>query len=90
MKIHKLKSWPAFFNEIIEDKKRHDMRRNDDREFEIGDILLLQEWDNNIEAYTGKECEVKVTYITSEKFPCAWSPIALDSKFCILSIALQG
>jgi len=85
---YKLKSWPEFFTEIFEGRKKHDMRKCDDRDFKVGDILLLQEYDGDSKIYTGREVEVEVTYITSEKTPCAWSPTALKQDFCILSIKL--
>lgn len=85
---YRLKSWPEFFDKIIEGRKTHDIRRCDDRHFEVGDLLVLQEFDNQAKIYTGREVEVEVTYITSDSHPCALSPMALTRNFCILSIAL--
>lgn len=61
-KIHKLKTWPEYFAQIVTGKKTFDTRKND-RDFKTGDILNLREWDNKIEQYTGREFNVKVTHI---------------------------
>jgi Domain of unknown function (DUF3850) len=83
---HVLKCWPQFFNEIKGGRKKHDLRRSDDRKFKVGDILLLREFDPKLERYTGRSMKVRVTYITSSDLPCALSKDALHPNFCILSI----
>jgi hypothetical protein len=83
---HKLKSWPQFFKLILSGEKTHELRRSDDRNFHVGDLLLLQEFDPKTNHYTGRELKVKITYITSAKHPCALSQTALHPDFCILSI----
>jgi hypothetical protein len=82
----KLKSWPQFFNEILEGNKKHELRRSTDRCFEVGMHYLLQEYDPQSMEYTGREQEVKITYITDSNVPCALSDDALNSDYCILSI----
>lgn len=84
--IHELKCWPEFFEPISEDRKTHDLRRAGDRNFQIGDLLRLREFDPRTQAYTGREQLVEVTYITSAQVPCALSNGALDPGYCILSI----
>lgn len=84
--VHELKCWPQFFKEIAAGKKRHDLRRADDRKFLIGDHLLLREFSPETSKYTGREQLVEVTYITSAELPCALSEGALHKGFCILSI----
>jgi hypothetical protein len=59
--IHKLKTLPSFFQAVAQNKKRFEIRKND-RDFQVGDYLILQEWDG--ENYTEEECNVKVTYLT--------------------------
>lgn len=86
-KIHTCKSWPHFFDAIVKGDKKHDLRHND-RDFAIGDILLLQRYDPFAGKYTGEECKVKVTYITSNDTPCAFSSAVLDRSYCILSLEL--
>lgn len=42
--IHELKTWSPFFEAIANEEKTFEVRRND-RDFQVGDILLLREWD---------------------------------------------
>ena len=84
--IHELKSWPEFFNEIIVGRKTHELRRLDDRDFHVGDMLCLKEFDPKTKTYTAREALAEVTYITAQMAPCAYSTEALKSGFCILSI----
>ena len=57
-----------------------------DRDFRIGDTILLREFDNINGGYTGDELPVEITYITSNNTPCAYSSAVLDKDYCILSI----
>ena len=80
-----MKSWPEFFEEILRGRKTHDLRRND-RDFREGDVLVLKEYDPRQGKYTGRSCNVEVTYITSQTQACALSEEALKEGFSILSI----
>ena len=71
MKKHDLKTWPAGFQDIVDDKKTNEYREDDGRDFRVGDILHLKEYVPKdlasmmlAEGYTGRECMVKVTHIT--------------------------
>lgn len=85
---HHLKCWPEFFDEISTGRKKHDLRRADDRNFRVGDILALEEYDPKHERYTGRILMAEVTYITSANLPCALSKDALHPDYCILSISV--
>ena len=83
---HELKSWVGLFEPIFKGEKTHDLRVLD-RDYQVGDICLLREYDAVKKEYTGREVKVKVTYITSSKHKeCAFSPIALHPATGILSI----
>lgn len=84
----KLKSWTHFFQAIKRGDKTHDLRSKKDREFHIGQILTLQEYDPWTGEYTGDEVDVQVTYVTDDVTPCAFSSAVLDKGYCILSIRL--
>ena len=84
---HTLKCWPEFFDEIAAGRKRHDLRRSDDRSFEVGDIMRLKEFDPISQTFTGREQLVEITYITSAERKCALSDQALNPSYCILSIS---
>ena len=84
MKAHDLKTWPEPFQEVIEGRKRHEIRV-DDREFSVGDLLRLREWKPGFcmpldGDYTGREITVRVTYKTPSG---QWG---LPALLCVLSI----
>ena len=62
MKTHELKCWPKFFEPIVEGRKKFDVRNND-RGFEVGDILHFREWNPDTEKYSGLDFKVEVTYM---------------------------
>lgn len=84
-RTHHLKSWPRFFRPIVQGERTHELRRND-RDFRVGDILFLREWDERAEQYTGATCQATITSLTSQEVPCAVSDEGLRPDFCILSI----
>lgn len=51
---HKLKTWPVFFEMVRIGRKRFEVRWND-RDFKVGDLLVLQEFDPTTGAYSGRE-----------------------------------
>lgn len=60
---HKLKIQPEYFKEVYAGKKSFEIRKND-RNFQVGDMLMLQEYLPESNSYTGRVVERKVTYIT--------------------------
>lgn len=89
VKHHTVKSWQPFFQAIKDGRKTHDLRYDVDRNFEVGDIITLQEYLPFEGKYTGEWILVEVTYITSRDTPCAFSSAVLDKDYCILSIKLK-
>lgn len=61
---HDLKCWPIYFQMVDDLMKQFEIREVRDRNFEVGDTLLLREWEPAKEAYTGRRCRRLVTYIT--------------------------
>ncbi len=61
-KTHNLKCWPKYFEAVMSGAKTFELRL-DDRGFEVGDKIQLQEWDPNLKAYTGGEVELSITYV---------------------------
>ncbi len=90
MEIHKVKSWSYLFHAIASGKKKHDIRDMRDRSYKVGDRLLLQEYNQAIGVYTGKEVECEITYITDRSTPCAFSGSVLDRRYGILSLQLKA
>jgi len=85
MKTHKIKSWSHFFDDIKSGIKKHDLRKND-RGYNVGDICILQRYDNIKGIYTGEELPVEISYITDNRTPCAYSSAVLPHEYCILSL----
>jgi len=57
---HELKIAPEYFKKVLSKEKTFEFRYND-RNYQVGDILKLKEYDNG--QYTGRETSVKITYI---------------------------
>ena len=58
---HHLKILPEYFQQVAIGNKTFELRKND-RDFKVGDIIFLEEWDNE---YTGRVLELEITYILS-------------------------
>lgn len=64
MSTHDLKTWPEFFSAVESGAKTFEIRLND-RDYKIGDVLKLREWDRSTGEHTGKVVFRRVTYITT-------------------------
>jgi len=81
---HELKTWEEFFEQIWSGDKRFELRRND-RGFEVGDTLILREWDRQNERYTGRSIEALVTYILEGD---NFANFGLMKGFCCMEIVV--
>ena len=74
MTAHDLKCWPGPFRALLEGVKKFEIRE-DDRGYQVGDILVLREWlpnDPNVKigehnvpgAYSGEVLHRRVTYLS--------------------------
>jgi Domain of unknown function (DUF3850) len=61
--IHKLKTWPQYYYAVTCDRKPFEIRKND-RDYKVGDVLILQCYDPATNTYGGEEEVRRVTYIT--------------------------
>jgi ASC-1-like (ASCH) protein len=61
---HHLKTLPEYYRAVEDGIKTFEVRKND-RNFKVGDLLVLQEWDS-INGYSGDECCKEITYILSD------------------------
>ena len=59
----KKKTWPKYFQEILNGKKKFEVRLAD---FDIkeGDILILEEYNPETKQYTGRTISKKVNFVT--------------------------
>lgn len=67
-KHHYLKTVNPFFQDVADDKKTFEVRFND-RDFRIGDVLHLQEFEPPI-SYTGREMRANVVYMLNDERYC--------------------
>ncbi len=66
MAIIKKKIWKAYFDKVASGKKRFEIRLADFKVNE-GDELVLEEWDEKKNRYTGRRVTTKVSYVTKTK-----------------------
>ena len=78
---HKLKIWPNFFSEILIGEMEFQCRKND-REFTIGDTILLREYEPGGKGHiTGRQARVLVQRV--------WRNIpGLQEEYCIMKVKL--
>lgn len=79
MKEHNLKTHPEYFRDVIRGFKSFEVRKND-RDFQLGDRLLLKEFEPKSKSYTGKEFLFKITYILDG------GGFGIKKGFCVMSI----
>lgn len=61
---HDIKCWPEFYEDVESGAKPFELRKND-RDYRVGDTLLIREWLKNLGNYTGRKCRREVTYLIS-------------------------
>ena len=66
--VHELKTWPTYFNESASGNKPFEIRKHD-RDFRVGDILWLREWDPATASYSGRELHRQIMYMTERDNP---------------------
>ncbi|MBU0978093.1 MAG: DUF3850 domain-containing protein [Nanoarchaeota archaeon] len=76
--IHYLKVWPEYFQPLWIGTKEFEIRQND-RDFQVGDTLLLKEWNPKTGKYTGREFPKRITYIIQGKF-------GLPNNLCVMQL----
>lgn len=81
MDKHALKILPKYFKELVECRKNFELRKKD-RDYRIGDILELNEFDGD--KYTGNSLLYEITYILNG------GEYGLDKDYVILSIQELG
>jgi hypothetical protein len=60
--IHELKTWPECYKVIVSGEKNFEVRKAD-RLFQVGDLLVLKEFDPEKNEFTGKLITKEITYI---------------------------
>lgn len=85
-RVVRLKCWPEHYEPIWAGFKKAEVREND-RDYQTGDWLMLQKYlPKPVGEYTGEFMMVRVTHIlTSEQIESVHS-VRLDKKIVVLSI----
>jgi len=91
IRCHTLKSWPMYFHDVLARKKRAEIRIND-RDYMVGDFLLMSEYIPRGESVTRSKGDVETS---SGEFTGAWIkaqvthitdfPIGLQAGYVMLS-----
>lgn len=79
--IHALKTLPEYFEAVIKGEKLFEVRKND-RNYQRGDLLALNEYDKKGKAYTGRSCLVYVDYILNDEKYCKPMFVIMSIKPC--------
>ena len=74
-KIHKLKTHPQYYQAIRDALKRFEFRKND-RDFKVGDKLILEEYNPELKEYTGRASHKRI-YCILEDFQ------GLENGYCV-------
>jgi putative uncharacterized protein ORFD in retron EC67 len=80
MKTHDLKIEKKYFNDVMTEKKKFEVRK-DDRGYQVNDVLSLNEYDKDKQIYTGRHISAKVLYILDDN-------TFLKEGYIILSISI--
>jgi hypothetical protein len=85
MKTHQLKIWPQWFDAVRQGAKTFEIRK-DDRNFNVGDELTLEEFKPGVGAYTGRVIEKRIVYISRGDNAEA---IGLLAGYCVLGLGAK-
>ena len=81
------KTWPEYFQDVLDSKKNFDLRLND-FDCEVGDILVFKEYDPEKKEYTGREVEKEIGYILKTNENDFWKKEDVD-KYGYIVMGLE-
>lgn len=79
MTNHYLKTWQPYFDKVATGIKKFEVRKND-RDFKVGDNVILQEYDPIKKDFTGREIGKKITYILYG------GDFGIENGYCVLQM----
>lgn len=80
-KVHALKCWPEYYRAVITGAKTFELRKAD-RDYTVGDHIILLEWDPMEQRHPGPRSTCQITYILHG------GNFGLAEGWCILGIKL--
>lgn len=99
-RLHDLKVWPPAFRDLKSGAKPYEVRRAD-RDFRVGDLLLLREWrpEGTTEGlgalfddgpgYTGEAVIGRVTHVTPGPLQFPGAPLLLPDGVVVLGVEVE-
>lgn len=84
MKVHDLKIWPEQYQKVINGHLSFQYREND-RNYQMGDVLILSEWNPKMNEFTGRKIGARVKYVFDE-MTSGDVPVHIAPGFCVMSI----
>ncbi|MEW9124568.1 MAG: DUF3850 domain-containing protein [Thermotaleaceae bacterium] len=79
MRIHELKTIQPFFDLVWAGMKKFEVRYND-RDYKVGDLLLLKEFDESLQQYGKHEILVEVTFLLNDIRYCKEGFVIMQFK----------
>jgi len=77
--IHELKTWEEYFKALWEGHKTFEVRE-DDRNFEVGDMLDLKEYDHIKDSFSGRYIRAEITYKLNG------GSFGIEKGYCVLGL----
>lgn len=82
MRKHRMKCWPAYFQLLKVEVKTFEVREKKNRDFQIGDLLQLEEWDPRTGRYSGEMITMEITFILEG------GQFGINQAFVVMSVKL--
>lgn len=73
---HQLKILPKYFKQVKSNRKKFEVRKND-RDFQTGDFVSLNEFNPEKNSYSGNQIDIKITYLLTD------SVEGIKKGFCV-------
>jgi hypothetical protein len=80
--LHELKTWEKYFQLMTSGEKTFELRKND-RGFLVGHELLLREYNEDTQSYTGQTLRRKVTCILQSSED---EDFGLKPGYCVMGL----
>lgn len=59
---HNIKIVSRYYEAVLRKDKKFEIRK-DDRGYQVGDTVILEEWDDEKEQYSGRWQQVEISYV---------------------------
>lgn len=80
-RVHDLKVWQVYFEALKNGRKKFELRKMD-RDFRVGDFLVLEEYDNENNHYTGRKIQAIIDFMI------IGAQFGVEKDYCCMSITV--